>query len=76
MSARGSHSFPPPIDVSIVTFAWLDSMAYAEMRLILAHILWNFDLELVDNSDTWFTTQKTYLAWEKPPLMINIRERE
>ncbi|KAJ6019382.1 Averantin hydroxylase [Penicillium canescens] len=52
------------------------SMAYAEMRLILAHILWKFDLELVDKSDTWFTTQKTYLVWDKPPLMINIRERE
>ena len=50
-------------------------MAYAEMRLILAHVVWKFDFELVDNSDDWFKTQKTYLAWEKPPLMVNIHER-
>jgi cytochrome P450 len=51
-------------------------MAYAEMRLILARILWKFDLELLDKSHDWYTRQKTYLAWEKPPLMVNIRERE
>ncbi|KUL82184.1 hypothetical protein ZTR_09567 [Talaromyces verruculosus] len=50
-------------------------MAYAEMRLILAHVLWKFDLELVDNSDDWFQTQKTYLVWDIPPLMVNLRER-
>ncbi|KFX86931.1 hypothetical protein O988_09454, partial [Pseudogymnoascus sp. VKM F-3808] len=29
------------------------SLAYAEMRLILARLLWNFDLKLVDDSKDW-----------------------
>ena len=33
------------------------SLAYAEMRLILARMLWNFDLELQPDSQDW-TSQK------------------
>jgi hypothetical protein len=39
-------------------------------------VLWNFDLELVDISDRWWREQKTYLAWEKKPLMVNVRPRK
>ena len=30
------------------------SLAYAEMRLVLAKLLWNFDLELQSESEKWF----------------------
>lgn len=50
-------------------------MAYAEIRLTLAKLLWNFDFELVDDDDRWLTEQKVYLIWEKPPLMVKFRPR-
>jgi hypothetical protein len=30
------------------------SLAYAEMRLVLTKLLWNFDLELQLESEKWF----------------------
>lgn len=41
------------------------------MRLILASILWNFDMELVSGQENWID-QKIYLVWEKHPLMVKL----
>ena len=43
------------------------------MRLILAKVLWNFDLELAPGSDGWVERQKVYGLWEKGPLMVKVR---
>ncbi|KAF9870881.1 hypothetical protein CkaCkLH20_11553 [Colletotrichum karsti] len=51
------------------------SMAYAELRIVLAKLLWNFDLELVDSSEDWVRQQKIYLIWQKVPLMAKCRPR-
>ncbi|KAL1638492.1 hypothetical protein SLS56_000301 [Neofusicoccum ribis] len=51
------------------------NMAYAEMRLALAKLFWNFDFELADDSNKWLDEQKMYLVWEKTPLMVNLRPR-
>ncbi|KAF9882844.1 hypothetical protein FE257_004956 [Aspergillus nanangensis] len=51
------------------------NLAYAEMRIILARVLWNFDLELCQESENW-SDQKTYNLWEKPALMCNLKLRE
>lgn len=49
-------------------------LAYNEMRVILARLLWNFDLELcAESKDTW-TKQYTYTLWEKRPLMCQLRD--
>lgn len=45
------------------------SLAYAEMRLILARILFNFDLKLVNDEEDWMD-QCTFILWEKGPLNI------
>lgn len=45
------------------------NLAYHEMRTILARLLWRFDLELCPESEQWVHGQKTYVVWEKPPLM-------
>ncbi|TDZ54052.1 Cytochrome P450 monooxygenase alt3 [Colletotrichum trifolii] len=45
------------------------SMAYAELRIVVTKLLWNFDLELVDRSEEWVNKQKIYLIWQKEPLM-------
>lgn len=42
-------------------------MALYEIRLILTHVLYAFDLELCPESKGW-SEQKTYLVWEKRPL--------
>lgn len=51
------------------------SLAYAEMRLTLTKLLWNFDFELDDDSDRWMQEQKVYLVWEKTPLLVKLRPR-
>ncbi|GFF58286.1 probable sterigmatocystin biosynthesis P450 monooxygenase stcF [Aspergillus lentulus] len=47
------------------------NLAFAEMRLILARLLWNFDLELCEESLSW-VDQRAYTIWEKPPLMCRL----
>lgn len=38
--------------------------AYAEMRVTLAKLLWNFDLRLKNEADRWdWGEQKTYILW-------------
>ncbi|KAB8292426.1 hypothetical protein EYC80_008152 [Monilinia laxa] len=49
------------------------NLAYAEMRLILARIIWNFDLEMVDESKNWAKNMKVFLLWEKLPLYVNLK---
>ena len=55
-------------------------LAWAEMRLVLARLLYAFDIDLVDrkqqdqrNFD--FVNQKTFIFWEKEPLMVRLKAR-
>ncbi|KAL5048440.1 hypothetical protein BDW71DRAFT_177694 [Aspergillus fruticulosus] len=50
------------------------NLAFAEMRLILARVLWNFDLELCKESVNW-SKQKSYVLWEKGALMCRLKVR-
>ncbi|KAI9686690.1 MAG: hypothetical protein M1820_010577 [Bogoriella megaspora] len=45
------------------------NLAYHEMRLIEAKLLFNFDLHLEKESENW-ADQDTYILWEKHPLMV------
>ncbi|KAK7513101.1 isotrichodermin C-15 hydroxylase [Phyllosticta citriasiana] len=47
------------------------NLAYAEMRVILARILFEFDIEMVDPDFDWMK-QKLYLLWEKPALNVRL----
>ncbi|KAI1821973.1 putative cytochrome P450 monooxygenase [Xylaria intraflava] len=50
------------------------NLAYAEMRLILAKIVYNFDISLADESRNWIEDQKVYdLSWKAPPLNIHLK---
>ena len=42
------------------------------MRLILARMIWNFDLELDESSRRWADNMKVYLLWEKPSLFVKL----
>ena len=48
------------------------NLAYMEMRLILARLVWNFDLELCKESVGW-EKQKSYILWEKGPLWVRCK---
>ncbi|KAI9168043.1 Cytochrome P455 monooxygenase [Paramyrothecium foliicola] len=51
------------------------NLAYAEMRLIMARLLWNFDLELKPECANW-DEQKIRGFWEKGELLVNLKRVE
>ncbi|KAI0197645.1 isotrichodermin C-15 hydroxylase [Astrocystis sublimbata] len=52
------------------------NLAWAEMRLILSHLVWNFDLLAIrPDSRQWIERQKIYSLWEKLPLHVHIAPR-
>jgi cytochrome P450 len=46
------------------------NLAYAEMRLILAKIIYNFDMRLAGDVSDWLSEQKNYFLWMKPDLQV------
>ncbi|KAJ6171580.1 hypothetical protein N7470_000647 [Penicillium chermesinum] len=48
------------------------NLAYAEMRMILARIVFNFDLSLAKDSEGWMERQKIFLFWQKGPLNVHL----
>ncbi|KAF5002153.1 hypothetical protein FDECE_10715 [Fusarium decemcellulare] len=49
------------------------NLAYVEMRVILARLIWNFDLILEPESNNWLDKQKVYILWDKGPLMVKLK---
>uniref|UniRef100_A0A8H7N3W4 Cytochrome P450 n=1 Tax=Bionectria ochroleuca TaxID=29856 RepID=A0A8H7N3W4_BIOOC len=47
------------------------NLAYAEMRLILVHLIWRFDMELIADSKDWFQ-QEVYHLWQKGKLNVKL----
>lgn len=52
------------------------SLAYAEMRLLLCRLIWNFDLRLDEASKDWMDNNRLYTLWEKGPLKIYLTPRK
>ena len=50
------------------------SLAYVEMRIILARMVFNFDMELDQPEKDW-ADQECYVLWNKPKLMIRLKRR-
>ncbi|KAH8732355.1 cytochrome P450 [Phaeosphaeriaceae sp. PMI808] len=48
------------------------NMAYHEMRLIMAKVFYEFDLELASGSEGW-EDQNTFILWQKKPLMCKLK---
>ena len=40
------------------------------MRVILARLVWNFDLKLAEEAQDWIGEQGSYLLWKKVPLKV------
>lgn len=47
------------------------NIAWAELRLMLAHILWRFDVQVVPGVQGGWLNQRLWGFWQKPPLMCN-----
>lgn len=47
----------------------------AESRLILARIIWSFELSLVNKDDKDWPDNRAYLAYEPKALMVTLREK-
>lgn len=48
------------------------SLAYAQMRLFLARLLFNFDMELLSDSLDWDKRQTGFIVWDKHPLNVKL----
>lgn len=51
------------------------SLAYAEMRIILAKLVWKFDFKLSKQSRDWYSHSRVYMAWQKEPLYVHLMQR-
>jgi len=50
------------------------NLAYAEMRLILAKMIWSFDFKLDPASENWLKENKVFGIWKKPALSVHMKE--
>ena len=44
------------------------------MRLIMAKMIWTFDMELDARSVDWEARCKVFTLWEKPELLVRLKE--
>lgn len=44
------------------------------MRIILARVIYNFDMKLAEGSEHWIENQKVYFLWEKGPLYVHLTQ--
>ncbi|KAL2021613.1 hypothetical protein VTK56DRAFT_6966 [Thermocarpiscus australiensis] len=48
------------------------NLAFAEMRMILARVVFDFDMDLADDSHNWIGRQRTYPLWNRGPLNVRL----
>jgi len=51
------------------------NLANAEIRLLLASLLWHFDLSLSEETDSDWRAQKAWFVWQRKPLLVRVVER-
>lgn len=49
-------------------------MAWAEMRLILARLVWTFDIKAAREVEDW-NRQQSQMVWAKEPFEVRLRRR-
>ncbi|KAF7898488.1 hypothetical protein EAF00_004934 [Botryotinia globosa] len=52
------------------------SFGQAELRVVLARLVWNFDLQCADGKGVNWFELKNYIVVQKEPIWVTIRERE
>ncbi|KAI1815149.1 cytochrome P450 [Poronia punctata] len=51
------------------------NLAWAEMRLIAAKVLWKFDIDAIPGHDVRWEDLKTFFLVEKKPILLGLRNR-
>ncbi|KDN59836.1 putative cytochrome P450 [Colletotrichum sublineola] len=51
------------------------NLAYAEMRTIIARVVWNFDMKLHPDSAGWLGRQKMFTTWHKTEMKVYLSAR-
>lgn len=51
------------------------SLAWMEMRLVIAKLVWMYELELVNKNQDWVHGNRAYAFWMKAPLWVRFKER-
>ena len=55
----------------------LNSLAYLEMRMVLAKMFWQYDLAWFNSDEiNWERDTKGYTLWEKPDLRVMLRNAQ
>ncbi|TEA21029.1 Cytochrome P450 monooxygenase 1 [Colletotrichum sidae] len=49
------------------------NLAYAEMRMVLARLIFDFDMQLAQGNDGWIERQRAFGLWERIPLKIHLK---
>lgn len=52
----------------------VQNLAYVEMRLILAKLVWSFDMTLDRSAENWLQECKVFALWKKPSLDVHVKE--
>lgn len=52
----------------------INSLALMELRVILAKMLWTYDMHAVNPEFNWLD-QKAFVLWEKPELVLRYTRR-
>jgi cytochrome P450 len=52
------------------------NLAYLEMRIILAKMVFEFDWELVNKDLDFLKETRLYLLWKKPAVVVRFHERK
>ena len=66
----------PISTISILLLIFMtNSLAWAEMNLILAKVIWAFDMELGKGTKEDWSDQRVWLLHEKAPLYVKISPR-
>ncbi|CAK7201696.1 hypothetical protein SEUCBS139899_004405 [Sporothrix eucalyptigena] len=50
------------------------NLAFAEARLVMAQVLYNFDLSLAEPEDKDWLDQKAYVIWDTPAMRVFLKE--
>lgn len=51
-------------------------LAWAEMRLIMTKLLWNFEFGMIEGKQVQWEDMRTFLLVEKKPIMLKFRHRD
>lgn len=52
------------------------NLAYLEIRVVLAKLIWTFDMWIEDDSRNWVEVQDVYMGWQKGPLNMRLKLAE